>query len=80
MDYWNNDDVIKDGDMVYWSYIHRFGKAKVRHTKQGIFIGLVDHTEKYWRRYGAQQMAKVMFKNNRSVSRVPLDDLRICGA
>ena len=66
---------LKRGDIIQWSYLHFLNsKTSIYRTKTGVFIGLINHTSRYIMR-GGFQLAKVKFRGNKRVSRVPYFEL-----
>lgn len=63
--------MFNNGDRVKWTYRHCLGRSYVHLTREGVFIGLVKH-----RKTPITQMAKVLFDYNKSVSIIPLCEVR----
>ena len=59
-------------DRVEWTYKHSLGGGYIKKTKTGVYLGIVNH-----RTSQITQMAKVLFDLNKTVSLVPLSELRI---
>lgn len=67
---------LKIGDKVKWTYTHWLNSTShTRKTKTGIFNGKVNH--KKILDYKNRQLARVMFKGNKTMSTVPLEELFI---
>lgn len=67
---------MERGTIVHWTY-RRYMKARpfISITKEGIYRGLVKHNV----RYNGPQLAGVEFYGNRTMSRVPLTELKVLG-
>ena len=64
---------MKYGDIVSWNYTHHYNSlSKAVRTKYGIYLGKVKHTKNYQ----GKQFAMVHFIDNKSISRVPVDELK----
>ena len=64
---------MKYGDIVSWSYTHHFNsRSKAVRTKFGVYLGKVKHTKSYQ----GKQLAMVHFDSNKTISKVPVDELK----
>ena len=67
---------FKFGDRIGWIYFHYFNSTTGTPRKKfGIFQGCIRHTIKHWRKNGSEQMAYVLFDNNKYHSKVRLSTL-----
>ena len=66
---------------IRWQYTHHLNyKSTVERMKVGEYFGKVKHTERHWRKPDADQMAVVLFDDNKRVSHVPYDELQFVKA
>ena len=64
---------MRYGDIVSWSYTHHFNsRSKAVRAKFGIYLGKVKHSKNYQ----GEQLAMVHFNGNKSISKVPIDELK----
>ena len=69
---------LKKPYRIEWTYSHALKSvSRTRITKRGIYIGLIRHTVKHWRRMNAVQMAMVEFDGNKTASIVPFSEIKI---
>ncbi len=65
---------VQIGDIIEWPYSSYVGNRQK--TKIGVYVGDVNHGIRFWRKKKSTEMAKVMFAGNKSVSIIPLAELR----
>jgi len=68
---------MEKGDRVSYTYEHHLNSKSVTViTKFGTYLGDVRHDFRYWHNRRNEQMARVQFDKNKTVSRVPLSKLK----
>lgn len=62
---------------IRWQYRHYFNsRSSGIRVKYGVYLGKCRHTKIHWRKNNAEQMAWVIFVGNRTITKVPYDEVR----
>jgi len=67
---------VKMNKRIKWTYQHALNSVSCTPiTKQGDYLGKIQHTKRFWQKPEAVQMACVQFDGNKRTSFVPFEEL-----